>query len=153
MIKKGMFVLLGLFLNLNTWAQTVTLPQVEVSGLRPFSNQYLTVYFALGTPASIALSPEQISLREIRAKTTVSIENQNSITTPKMTVAIQGFTVPFNVLLIVIHQDKKFSWKNANGTLPLGEDSEGLSKALLIRAYLKPHLETLTSDGMIRIAL
>jgi hypothetical protein len=153
MIKKWIFVLLGLFLSLNTWAQTVTLPQVEVTGLRPFLNQYLTVYFALGTPASIALSPEQISLREVRAKTTISIENQSSVTTPRMTVAIQGFTVPFNVLLIVIHQGKKFSWKNANGTLPLGEDNEGSSKALLIRAYLKPDIEALTSDGVIRIAL
>jgi hypothetical protein len=146
--------LISLFASSFSFGQAAFLPQVEVTGLQPYSKQFISVYFALGTPASIAVSPDHMNLREVRAKTTISIENQTSILTPKMSVVIQGFTVPFNVLLIVVHQNSKFTWKNANGTLPLGEDPDGSSRALIIKSFLKSDLGALTAaDGIVRIIL
>jgi len=152
-MSKYLIFFAGFFLSFFSFGQTALLPQVEVTRLQPYSKQSVSVYFALGTPASISLSPEQINIREVRAKTTIAIENQTSILTPKMNIAIQGFTVPFNILLVVVHQSPKFTWKNANGTVPLGEDVDGSSQALIIKAFLKHDLESQTSDGIIRIAL
>ena len=96
-MKRVIITFVMFLFSLSSWGQIVTLPQVEIMGLEPYAYQSVTLYYALGTPASIALSPEQVNIREIRAKTTIAIENQTRVVTPKMNVAIQGFTVPYNM--------------------------------------------------------
>lgn len=133
--------------------QIAVLPQVKIEGLSNHVGDYITVYFALGTPASIVLSSEQINLREVRAKTTTQITS-SSISTPRMSVAIEGFTVPFNVLLVVIHRQPTFIWLNANGTLPLGEEAGSTHhRPILVKAMLKSDVEQSTQEGVVKITL
>jgi len=138
-------------------AQVVDLPQLEVHGLEKYRGQYLTTYFALGNPASIALSSDQVFLREVRAKSTQAIGNNSTLVTPKMTVVVQGFTAPYNLVVLVIHREPQYSWVNPNGSRPLGENTEvSGGGATVVLSWLRQELVGLPSgqnSGSYRIPL
>jgi len=149
--KFFMSALIMLF-SLGATAQSITLPAVKIQNLEAFKGQYISVYFATGTPATIGLTPEQISLREIRAKVSFAITNSVEMV-DKMTVAISGFSIPYNVLLVVIHNQPNFSWINANGSFPLGEQESQNHRAMVIRSFLKTETDQLIRDGVIYLSL
>jgi hypothetical protein len=140
------FVLMSVFAAPVVHAQVVSVPQIEVARVGSYNGKYLTVYYGIGSRATIATADDQISLREVKYKKTVRIEG-NSVVLPKVDLSRSGIFLAYNIVVMVIHSDNQFTWKNINGSLPEGETNGDSSIALAIDSLTKPEIDGLRTNA------
>lgn len=129
-------------------ADSVTVDAITVSNLGNLRGNYLSVYYGVGSRASIATSGSQVSLREIRAKVTVRIDG-NSATVPAIQLQRSGFSLPYNLIVFAVHRGKDYVLVNADGTAPKGETSKQTSELLVMDSLTKNEI----APGPINVTL
>jgi hypothetical protein len=119
MTKKIIFIVFMLFISNFGFAwKTETTPEIEINVSNVYENQYLSAFYVQGRTV-ISFSGEQIHISEIKADfDSIKISNKTKQEIPSITISSEGFSHAFNYLVIIIHPEASFTWKNADGSLP-----------------------------------
>jgi hypothetical protein len=103
--------------NLNSDAQIATPTKpILVNGLASFVGQYLTVYYAFGSEASIYSTHDQVNLREVKFKINNLPITSSQTLVPSAPLIRTGALLPYQVIVFVVHAKPDFTWINADGT-------------------------------------
>lgn len=121
---------------------TLTVNKIELLGLHNYKSHYLTVYYGIGSRASISNAKNQVSIREVKIAETFPI-NGNALELPKRDLARSGIVLPYNIIVFVIHSGPEFCWKNSNGQFPLEEKQCESNTPIKVDSLMKTELDTL----------
>lgn len=127
---------------------TDTVPKIQVQKLGNYRGQYLTAFYALGTRPFLSTDSSQVTLSEVKASRTVFI-GADFVDFPSIELAKQGFRPGYNLLVLVISPEPKFSWQNANGAAVENMEASNNHRASLIRSFTQGEIEALlTGQGL-----
>lgn len=133
---------IALFFSISANAQAVSVPSLEINSLGSYNGKFLTVYYAIGNRAAIATSDDQITMREVKLKKTFQI-NGNSVVAPRVDLSRSGIFMAYNLVVMVVHSDANYSWKNVNGSTPEGELMSLSSQTLAVDSLTKTELDSI----------
>lgn len=125
---------------------------ITVNNLGNLRGNYLSVYYGVGSRASIATSASQVTLREVRAKVTVRIDG-NSVTIPAIQLQRSGISVAYNIIAFAVHRGASYVLVNADGSAPKGETATQTSELLLMDSLTKSEVTALGGPGPISVSL
>jgi hypothetical protein len=94
------------------------IPEVEIQRLSQYQGKYLTVLYAVGNQPMLSTNDHDIRIRSIRLSQTLGPIQDNLVTIDATTLSRSGFGGSFNYVIVVIHDQPSFIWKNADGSIP-----------------------------------
>jgi hypothetical protein len=121
---------------------TTTVPQITLVNTVSEQGHFLTVYYGIGSRASIATSGDQVTLREIKAKSTFAISG-NQLVLPSQELTRSGVFVAYNMIVFVLHNGSDFTWTNADGSLPTNENAGASTQAISVSSLTKAEVDAL----------
>jgi hypothetical protein len=122
---------------------TLVINKIAISGMSLYQGKYLTVYYGTGARASLASAKNQVNIREVKVAETFPINN-NILELPKRDFARSGFVLPYNLIVVVVHDTPTFCWKNKpNDQFPLGEKTCSENTSVEIDSLTKTEFDIL----------
>jgi hypothetical protein len=93
-------------------------PEITLSDLGRLRGKKLTLLYVVGAKGLITTEDLQIQVSDVKsALGASSIENVTQVFSP-VAIKREGFRPTFNYLLIIVHNQDEFFWKNADGGVP-----------------------------------
>ena len=99
--------------------RTVTVPAIQLQKTGNYLGQFATIYYGFEKTTIIQADSSAIALSSVRLTQTQPITGDN-VQFPTVQIDKDGFRGAFDTIVIVISHYPNFTWKNADGTLPVG---------------------------------
>ncbi|MEN0059704.1 MAG: hypothetical protein AAGB31_12770 [Bdellovibrio sp.] len=133
-------------------ARFETVPPLQVNLLGNLRGQYLTVFYAVGTPSLISTGPAQVTLAQIKETRSVQI-TADTLNIPAVQVEKEGFRPSYNFLVFVVSPQPNYSWVNADGSVPQGSTASNNRQATLVNAVSRTTVEANSASGTLQVQL
>ncbi len=93
-------------------------PEITLSELGPLRGKKLSILYVVGVKGLITTEDLQIQVSEVKSALGAStVDNVTQVFSP-VAIKREGFRPTFNYLLIIVHNQDEFFWKNADGGVP-----------------------------------
>lgn len=99
-------------------ASDETIPEVEIQKLSSHTGKYITVLYAVGNQPMFSTDDHDIRIRTVRLSRTSGPITSDSRTIDSVKLPRLGFGGSFNYVMVVIHEQPQFYWRNADGSVP-----------------------------------
>lgn len=94
-------------------------PEIKITHLGNYRNQYLNVLYVIGSRPILATSDKNLIVHEVKKQLVFEIQDDTEVV-PRTEIEKVGNNPAYNYILFVVSPHPEFSWVNQDGSLPKG---------------------------------
>jgi len=129
-------------------------PAIEVSGLKNYQGQYLSLAFVNATPSPVAVDLFRIQVKQVNVAPKELLITEDTMVFSPTSIPVRSLYAPYNYAFLVVSSNPNFSWMNSDGTLPLPAEFQTTNhEVLFFRPIPRRLLIKDSTDENIRVRL
>lgn len=119
---------------------------LKISGLGNHLGKNITAFYAIGRSGLISTQKDQVVLRVVKWKKTLSITG-DSVTFPATPVlSWNGNQMPYNIVVLAIHNEKEMDWVNADQSRPEGSGDGAFVQPIYVDALKNSQINEMKTE-------